>query len=140
MNVHPAKKTKLIVVTNLYENEIQKSIESLKKLGFADTIIIQKDKKDIPQNAISVLSSNLEIFIPFEELIDIKEEMERIQKEKEKLLIEMEKVDGMLNNEGFINKAPVQKVQEIRNRKQELTEKLNNMEERIRQINDKQAE
>ena len=140
MNVHPAKKTKLIVVTNLYENEVQASIEFLKKLGFADTIIIQKEKVDIPQNVISVLSSNLEIFIPFEELIDIKEEMERMQKEKEKLLLEMEKIDGMLNNEGFINKAPAQKVQEIRNRKQELTEKLNNIEERVKQINDKQAE
>ena len=137
MNVHPAKKTKLIVVTNLYENEIKVSIEFLKKLGFADTIIIQENKKDIPQNVISVLSSNLEIFIPFEELIDIKEEMERMQKEKEKLQVEMEKIDGMLNNEGFINKAPAQKVQEIRNRKQELTEKLNNIEARVKQINNK---
>ncbi len=135
MNVHPAKKTKLIAVTNIYENEVKESNEFLKKLGFADKIIIQKYKENIPQNAISVLSSNLEIFIPFEELIDIKEEIERIKKEKEKLLIEIEKVDNMLNNEGFINKAPTKKVQEIRDRKQDLTEKLNNIEERIKQIN-----
>ena len=135
MNVHPAKKTKLIIVTNKYENEIKESSEFLKKLGFADTIIIQKDKNNIPQNAISVLSSNLEIFIPFEELIDIKEEIERIQKEKAKLLVEMERVNNMLNNEGFINKAPANKVQEIKERKQSAEEKLNNIEERIKQLN-----
>ncbi len=137
MNVHPSKKAKLIIVTNIYENEIKQSSEFLKKLGFADKIIIKKDKIDIPQNSISVLSSNLEIFIPFEELIDIKEEIARITKEKEKLLIEMERVDNMLNNDGFINKAPTQKVKEIKERKKEYTERLNNIEMRIRQLDNK---
>ena len=135
MNVHPAKKAKLIIITKIYENEIKESTEFLKKLGFAETIKVQTEKNDIPQNAINVLSSNLEVFIPFEELVDIKEEIERIQKEKEKLLIEIEKVDNMINNPGFINKAPAEKVQETREKKQEFEEKLKNIEERIVELN-----
>lgn len=138
MNVHPSKKAKLIIVTKTYENEAKQSSEFLKKLGFADTIIIKKDKIDIPQNAINILSSNLEVFIPFEELIDIKEEIARITKEKEKLLIEMEKVDNMLNNEGFIKKAPAQKVKEVEEKKKEYLGKLNNIEERMRKITNKE--
>ena len=74
MNVHPSKKSKLIFVTKKYANIIKESEEFLKKLGFGEEIEIRENKENIPQNAVSIVSSNLELFIPFEDLVDIKEE------------------------------------------------------------------
>ena len=106
MNVHPSRKSKLICVTEKYDKLIEESKEFLKKLGFANEIIIQKDKKDIPENSFSIIQKDLEIYIPFEDLVDIEAEKERLEKEKERLEKEVLRGEKMLSNPGFINKAP----------------------------------
>ena len=50
--------------------------------------------------------------MPFAELVDIEKEIGRLKKEEEKLEKELARVNGMLNNERFISKAPESKVQE----------------------------
>ncbi len=131
MNVHPSKKSKLIFVTKDYEKVIKESEEFLKKLGFSDEIQVQETKKDIPQNAINVVAKGLEVFMPFEDLVDIKEEIERLEKEKAKVLIEKEKTDKMLSNPGFIEKAPAQKVEEEKEKQARFNEIIASIEERI---------
>ena len=131
MNVHPSKKSKLIFVTKKYANIIKESEEFLKKLGFGEEIEIRENKENIPQNAVSIVSSNLELFIPFEDLVDIKEEIERLEKEKAKVLAEKEKTDKMLSNPGFIAKAPAQKVEEEKAKQAKFNEMIKTIEERI---------
>ena len=125
MNVHPSKKSKLIFVTKKYANIIKESEEFLKKLGFGEEI------ENIPQNAVSIVSSNLELFIPFEDLVDIKEEIERLEKEKAKVLVEKEKTDKMLSNPGFVAKAPAAKVEEEKEKQAKFNEMIKTIEERI---------
>ena len=131
MNVHPSKKSKLIFVTKKYANIIKESEEFLKKLGFGEEIEIRENKENIPQNAISIVSSNLELFIPFEDLVDIKEEIERLEKEKAKVLAEKEKTDKMLSNPGFVAKAPATKVEEEKAKQEKFNEMIKTIEERI---------
>ena len=131
MNVHPSKKSKLIFVTKKYANIIKESEEFLKKLGFGEEIEIRENKENIPQNAVSIVSSNLELFIPFEDLVDIKEEIERLEKEKAKVLIEKEKTDKMLSNPGFVAKAPAAKVEEEKEKQAKFNEMIKTIEERI---------
>ena len=110
MNVHPAKKSTLIFVTENDKEMIINSQEFIKKLGFADKIIVQGNKNNIPQNAMSVLSEELEVYLPFDELVDIEEEKKRLQGEKQKLEAEVERASKMLSNPGFVNKAPENKI------------------------------
>ena len=131
MNVHPSKKSKLIFVTKDYEKVIKESEEFLKKLGFSDEIVIQETKQDIPQNAINVVAKGLEVFMPFEDLVDIKEEIERLEKEKAKVLVEKEKTDKMLSNPGFIAKAPACKVEEEKAKQAKFNEIIASIDERI---------
>ena len=131
MNVHPSKKSKLIFVTEKYTDIIKESEEFLKKLGFGEEIEIRENKENIPQNAVSIVSSNLELFIPFEDLVDIKEEIERLEKEKAKVLVEKEKTDKMLSNSGFVAKAPATKVEEEKVKQAKFNEMIKTIEERI---------
>ena len=131
MNVHPSKKSKLIFITNKYAEFIKQSEEFIKKLGFASEITIQESKENIPQNAVSVVTSQMEIYIPFEELVDIKEEIERLEKEKAKVLVEKEKTDKMLSNPGFLAKAPAAKVEEEKAKLAKFNEMIENIEARI---------
>lgn len=134
MNVHPSKKSKLIFVTKDYEKVIKESEEFLKKLGFSDEIQVQETKADIPQNAINVVAKGLEVFMPFEDLVDIKEEIERLEKEKAKVLVEKEKTDKMLSNPGFVAKAPAQKVEEEKEKQSRFNEIIASIEERINNL------
>ena len=134
MNVHPSKKTKLIFVTTTAKEEIKKSEEFLEKLGFANKIEIQETTENIPENAVAIISKNMEVHIPFEELVDIEEEKKRLEGEKKRLESEVQRGEKMLSNPGFINKAPETKINEekekLANYKELLAsviEKLNKM-------------
>ena len=112
MNVLPSKKTNLIFVTKKYKDLINETHTFVEKLGFADKITVQEEKTGIPDNAISVVQEGIELFIPFEELVDIKKELERLNEEKVRLEAEVERATKMLANKGFIEKAPKAKVEE----------------------------
>ncbi len=130
MNVHPSKKTKLIFVTTTAKDEIEKSEAFLEKLGFANKIEIQETTENIPDNAVAILSKNMEVHIPFEELVDIEEEKKRLEGEKKRLESEVQRGEKMLSNPGFINKAPEAKINEEK-------EKLANYKELLENVNQK---
>lgn len=134
MNVHPSKKSKLIIVTDKNKNEIKEAEEFLLKLGFASEIILQKDDSGIPQNAVSIVIDDIKAYIPFEELVDIEAEKERLQGEIKKLEAEVERGTKMLSNPGFISKAPEAKVQEERNKLAKYEEMLNATRERLESL------
>ena len=82
----------------------------------------------------SILNNEIELYIPFEDLVDIKEEIERLEKEKARLESEVLRGEKMLSNPGFVNKAPEAKINEekakLENYKQMLAtvvERLNSM-------------
>ena len=135
MNVHPSKKSKLIFIAKPeYTNVIKESEGFIKKLGFSEEIEIKEAKENIPQNAINVITADLEVFMPFEDLVDIEEEKQRLQKEKEKILVEKEKTDKMLGNPGFLAKAPESKVKEEQEKLAKFNEMLESIEERLRNL------
>ena len=134
MNVHPSKKSKLIIISNDFENEIKESEEFLLKLGFANEIVFIDDESKVPQNAVSLTVDDLKVFIPFEELVDIKEEIQRLETEKKRLEGEVLRGEKMLSNPGFINKAPESKVNEEKEKLENYKNMLNNVEERLKSL------
>ncbi len=112
MNVHPSKKAELIFVTEKYEKEIEEAKEFLLKLGFGSNILIQKDKTGIRDNAISIVEDGIELYMPFEGLVDMEQERKRLEEEKKRLEGEVARCEKMLSNPGFMNKAPQSKIDE----------------------------
>lgn len=64
--------------------EIEQSKAFIEKLGFANEITIQNNKDNIPQNAISIISNGMEVYIPFEELVDVEEEKNVLKMKRKK--------------------------------------------------------
>ncbi|MBR4261712.1 MAG: class I tRNA ligase family protein, partial [Clostridia bacterium] len=131
MNVHPAKKAKLIFVTEKHKDLINSSSAFLQKLAFGDEIVVQANKDNIPSNAISIMQQDLELYIPFEDLVDIAAEKERLQNEKTKLEAEVERAKKMLSNPGFVSKAPESKINEEKEKLAKYEEMLKNTIERL---------
>ena len=134
LNVHPSKKSKLIFVTKTANDMLKESSAMVQKLGFANEIEVQENKENIPQNAMSVLADGIEVYIPFEELVDLEAEKQRLQGEREKLLSEVARGEKMLSNPGFVNKAPEAKINEEKAKLAKYKEMLEKVEERLKSI------
>ena len=132
MNVHPSKKAELIFVTEKYEKEIEEAKEFLLKLGFGSNITIQKDKAGIKDDAISIVQDGIELYMPFEGLVDMEQERKRLQEEKKRLEGEVARCEKMLSNPGFMNKAPQSKIDEEKAKLEKYKDMLAKVEESLK--------
>lgn len=116
MNVPPAKKAKVYVVSDdvKVQDIFERGRTFFSPLAYASELVIQKDKAGISNDAVSTVIPNATIFIPFEDLLDIQKEIERLENEKKRLEKEIERVNNKLNNKGFVEKAPQKVVEEER--------------------------
>ena len=135
MNVHPSKKSELIFVTTKYNDLIEASRAFLEKLGFANKIMIQENKDGIDPNAISIIAQDLELYIPFNDLVDIAAEIERLTKEKETAQSELNRAQGMLSNEKFVSKAPEKLIAGEKEKVAKYTEMIEKIDERLKELN-----
>lgn len=136
MNVPPSKKAHVYVVS---ENaQVRQIFEEgslfFAPLAYAGQVTVQADKEGISPDAISVLLAEAAIFIPFDELVDIAQEIARLEKEEKRLQGELSRVNGMLNNEKFMSKAPESKVAEERAKLEKYAQQREQVEERLKQL------
>ena len=138
MNIHPSKRVKLIAVPNSKNSEIKAylkdSEEYIKKLGFGNDLVIQDDLTGIDNNAISVVNEELKIYMPFSDLVDLEEEKERLENEKKKLEAEVQRSNKILSNQGFLAKAPKEKIEEEKAKLEKYTKLLEETNERLKNI------
>lgn len=89
---------------------------------------------DAPEKSMSAVVSGAELFMPLEGLIDIEEELKRLQKELDKWAKEVKLVQGKLSNERFVSKAPDAVVAEERKKEADYLEKHATVEKRMEEL------
>ncbi|HET7579225.1 MAG TPA: valine--tRNA ligase [Bacillales bacterium] len=89
---------------------------------------------DAPDKSMSAVVTGAEMYLPLAGLIDIGEEVKRLEKECEKLNNEVERVQKKLANEGFVRKAPEHIVNEEKEKEKDYLEKRRKVEERIAEL------
>ena len=131
MNVHPSKKVKLIFVTTKFATELKEAESFVCKLAFGNEIAIQEDNTGIDENAVSIPEDEINLYMPFNELVDVEEEKKRLEGELAKLEGEVKRSQGILNNQGFLAKAPEAKVNEEKEKLEKYTQMLNDIKSRL---------
>lgn len=133
MNVAPSRKALCYVVSS--EEEILDIFKEGKlffaSLAYASEVFVQKGKEGIDKDAVSVVIPNATIYIPFAELVDIKQEIERLEKEEKRLQGELARVNGMLANERFVSKAPADKIAEEQEKKAKYEQMMEQVQLRL---------
>ncbi|MDR2266058.1 MAG: valine--tRNA ligase [Christensenellaceae bacterium] len=116
-NVAVSKSLKIYISTTerLY---VKKNLMYIYKLANVSEAEFVSDKNLINEKTVSITLDSSEIFIPLGDLVDIEKEITRIRKDISKMTLEIERSQGMLNNPGFVERAPKRLVQAE-------TEKLN---------------
>lgn len=89
---------------------------------------------EAPEKAMIAVVTGVEIILPLEGLINIDEEVARLQKEWDKFNKEVERVQKKLSNEGFIKKAPEKVIEEEKAKEKDYSEKRASVEARIKEL------
>jgi valyl-tRNA synthetase len=87
---------------------------------------------DAPRaSARAVLIGGAEVAVPLAGLIDFDQERQRLRKEQEKLAAEAAKLEAQLANPQFAERAPAEKVEEVRLRISDINQRTAQLEQTI---------
>jgi valyl-tRNA synthetase len=108
------------------------SLPQIKRLTRAGEVTVGDSLADVPRaSARAALAGGAEVAVPLEGLIDFEQERARITREREKQEKELQKVEGQLSNPQFVERAPAEKVEELRQRAAELGQRIKTLGEML---------
>jgi len=87
-----------------------------------------------PAKAVTAVVTGAELYLPLAGLIDIDQEIARLEKELAHLNAEVERVEKKLANEAFVAKAPPHIVEEERAKERDYREKRDKVLARIAEL------
>lgn len=136
MNVPVKKKAPLFVLPDTKEQGLvfENSLPYLQRLANVSELTLIKEESELDRQMISIVINGGILFIPMDELVDIKQEIERLNKEKEKLKQEVDRFEKKLSNENFVKKAPEQVVNQEKEKLYLAKDKLNKVEAQLATI------
>ncbi|MFL6374614.1 MAG: valine--tRNA ligase [Pyrinomonadaceae bacterium] len=131
MNISPSIKfTVHIAAAADYQAVFRANQAQILKLARAESLIIG-DSLEVPTASAKAVTGEAQIAIPLEGLIDFEKERERLGNQIAKLTDEKSRLDGQLTNRNFVDKAPAEKVEALRDRQIELSEQIATLESNV---------
>ena len=88
-----------------------------------------------PAQSATAIAAGIEIYVPLTGMIDLSQEIERLNKEKEKIAMELERIGARLKDEVFLTRANPASVEKEKERQADLSGKMKMIEDRIRGLN-----
>lgn len=132
MNVAPSKKAKVYIET-AFADIFTKGAVFFTRLASASEVEIG-ERFDGMESAVSIITESARIYIPMDELVDFKAEIERLKKEMAAVQKDLDFVNNKLNNPNFVAKAPAAVVDGQRKAQAEYIEKLNLLKESVQKL------
>jgi valyl-tRNA synthetase len=115
---------------------VERLADQIRALAKIDALTLARDGSR-PRVAASAVVQGAEVFLPLEGLIDLHAERERLVKEADRLLSDLENTRRKLRNEDFLAKAKPEVVERERQRLtslEETLEKLKRAQESLRTV------
>ncbi|CAM3736900.1 valine--tRNA ligase [Cohnella lubricantis] len=135
VGVTPGKKVELIVKPTSAETGdiLRRNEEYLRR--FCNTSELTLDEGlTPPDKAMTAIVTGAELYLPLAGLIDIAQEIARLEKELATLNAEVERVEKKLANEGYIAKAPAHVVEQERAKGEDYRDKRDKVLARIAEL------
>ena len=135
MNVAPSKRTRLMLLPgDGWQETLAGGDGYFRRLAGASEVDLLADRSQVTEKTVSAVTMAGELFIPLGDLVDFDKEIARLSKELENIGKEMNRSRGMLNNAGFIAKAPAQLVQQEKDKLEAAAAKAEALEKRIAEL------
>jgi valyl-tRNA synthetase len=136
MNIKPGERVPVVVgapdpglrqVYLLAREQISRIVRA-SEVSIAETL-------DAPKaSARAVLTGGAEVAVPLEGLIDFEQERQRLRREQEKLQAETAKLEAQLSNPNFVDRAPAERVNEVRKRIADIAQQTSQLQQTIENL------
>jgi valyl-tRNA synthetase len=137
LNVKPGDRVRVLVGAGeeKLRDVFAANRDQIARLARASDISINERLNAPRASARAVLAGGAEVAVPLEGLIDFEQERERLAREREKLQKEAAKLEAQLANPQFAERAPAEKVSEVKERLADIAQRttaLQQMAEALR--------
>ena len=134
-NVAPSKQVDMLIKPS---NEsikalLEGNMDILNKFLNPENLTISLNP-DVPKDSVSIVLNDVELYLPLGSLVDISQEIERLEKELAKLNGEIKRGEGMLSNPNFTNKAPIAKVDAEKEKLANYKEQYSTVKARLEEL------
>ncbi len=135
MNVAPSKRTHLMLLpADSWADTLRGGAGYFLRLAGASSVDVIGDRGQATGKNVSAVTAAGELFIPLGDLVDFEKEIARLEKERENLGKEMDRIRGKLANAGFVAKAPAALVQGERDKLEAAEAKVKALFQRIGEL------
>ena len=135
MNISTAIKFTVHIAAGAAMQSVFTSNEAqILKLAKAESLVIA-DALDVPRASAKAVTNAAAIAVPLEGLIDFDVERTRLANQIAKLTEEKDRLAGQLSNANFVDRAPAEKVQELRDRSAELEKQIETLNNNLEALN-----
>jgi valyl-tRNA synthetase len=132
MNIKPGDRIQLMIAAKTdLQSVFVASSDQIARLTRASQISIDGNVAMPKASARAILAGGAEVAVPLEGLIDFAQERERLLREKEKLQKEATKLEAQLGNSDFVERAPGEKVAELRARLADIAQRVTALDEMV---------
>ncbi len=128
-NVPPGKRLTAITAAGSYRETLEKHSYVFARLCNVESLDFASSA---PEKAATLVSADVTLALPLEDLVDLSAERERLQKELDNLLKQIQGSQSKLANDGFVSGAPANVVQRERDKLADLQASQAIVEERLR--------
>ena len=93
------------------------------------------DRLEAPKaSARAVLIGGAELAVPLEGLIDFEQERQRLRREQQKLRAEATKLETQLSNPSFVERAPAERVNEVKERIADIAQRSSQLQQTVESL------
>nr|WP_249716397.1 valine--tRNA ligase [Paenibacillus sp. J31TS4] len=137
VNVPMSKKIELLIRPADAEADaiLKRNEDYVRRFCNTSTLVIETGLPT-PEKAMTALVTGAELFLPLAGLIDIAQEIARLEKELKTLHGEVERIEKKLANEGFVAKAPAKVIDEEKAKLADYADKRDKVIARIQELKD----
>lgn len=132
MNIHPSKKMDIFVEMpeDINREVLLSNLNYIKSLARVENIKVEKTLAKPEASATAVFEGN-QVHVLLKGAIDLDEEKGRILKEMKKIKKEIEGSEKKLANKGFLDKAPDEIVEKVKDKVATLKDKLSKLKDNL---------
>lgn len=134
MNVKPSQKIDLIIAPSVDIKVLDTIMPYIIKMANIGSVSYIKDKQEISEKVSVIISDFGDILIPLGNLVDNEKEIARLTKDLEDTNSEIERATKMLNNQGFIARAPKQLVDKEKEKLANYTQLAEKIKSQIEEL------
>jgi len=124
MNISPSLSLRVLILSE--DTTTRRVVDShrdlIVNLARLDSLTVQETGRR-PKSSATAVVNTATIFVALEGIIDFDKEIQRLEKEINKLRSELTAVDKKLANEGFLSKAPADVIDKVKEKQSDLLEK-----------------